>query len=429
MTYERFLSRGATAMRESAIRKMGAVGARVPDLISFAAGYPDPTTFPWDAFREITNELLDGHDSNALQYGATRGYRPLLDDIGQVLESHGIRSTFEERLVTTGSQQGLDLVGRLLIDPGDVILVELPTYTGAISAFRNTQAEMVGVRQEADGIDVDALDSTLQSLRSAGRRVKFLYVVPNFQNPSGLLIGLSKRRQLLEWAERRDVLLVEDDPYGELYFPDRATREETRPIKADDTSGRVIYLSSFSKTLAPGFRVAWVVAPAEMIAKFDLAKQAADICAGALDQRVIHQAIHRGVLATQGERLRAHYQHKRQVMERALAESLGDGMSCTMPARRVLPVGQTRRRSRRRSRAGPRARGEGQLRDRQRVLRRRQRPRHAAALVLAAVRRRDQGRRRSPRARRGQHALSRCYCEGGGAPALITLSGISSPNG
>ena len=331
MTYERFLSRGASAMRESAIRKMGAVGARVPDLISFAAGYPDPTTFPWDAFREITNELLDGHDPNALQYGATRGYRPLLDDIGQVLESHGIRSTFEERLVTTGSQQGLDLVGRLLIDPGDVILVELPTYTGAISAFRNTQAEMVGVRQDADGIDVDALDSTLQSLRSAGRRVKFLYVVPNFQNPSGLLIGLSKRRRLLEWAERRDVLLVEDDPYGELYFPDRATREETRPIKADDTSGRVIYLSSFSKTLAPGFRVAWVVAPAEMIGKFDLAKQAADICAGALDQRVIHQAIHRGVLATQGERLRAHYQHKRQAMERALAESLGDGMSCTMP--------------------------------------------------------------------------------------------------
>ena len=331
MTYERFLSRGAAAMRESAIRKMGAVGARVPDLISFAAGYPDPATFPWDAFREITNELLDGHDQNALQYGATRGYRPLVDDIGQVLELHGIRSTFEERLVTTGSQQGLDLVGRLLIDPGDVILVELPTYTGAISAFRNTQAEMVGVRQEADGIDVDALDSTLQSLRSAGRRVKFLYVVPNFQNPSGLLIGLSKRRRLLEWAERRDVLLVEDDPYGELYFPDRATREETRPIKADDTSGRVIYLSSFSKTLAPGFRVAWVVAPAEMIGKFDLAKQAADICAGALDQRVIHQAIHRGVLATQGERLRAHYQHKRQVMERALAESLGDAMSCTMP--------------------------------------------------------------------------------------------------
>lgn len=331
MTYERFLSRGAQAMRESAIRKMGSVAARVPDLISFAAGYPDPATFPWNAFREITSELLDGHDPNVLQYGATRGYHPLLDDIGQVLERHGIASTFEERLVTTGSQQGLDLVGRLLIDPGDVILVDLPTYTGAISAFRNAQAEMIGVPQEEDGIDVEALDATLQSLRAAGRRVKFLYLVPNFQNPAGLLIGLEKRQRLLEWAERRDVLLVEDDPYGELYFPDRATREQTRPIKADDRTGRVIYLSSFSKTLAPGFRVAWVVAPAAMIHKFDLAKQAADICAGALDQRVIHRAIHHGVLASQGERLRAHYQHKRQVMERAIAEELGDAISCTTP--------------------------------------------------------------------------------------------------
>jgi 2-aminoadipate transaminase len=331
MTYERFFSRGADAMRESAIRKMGGVAARVPDLISFAAGYPDPTTFPWDAFREIAAELLTGRDPHALQYGATRGYRPLVEDIGEVLATHGITSTFEERLVTTGSQQGLDLVARLFIDPGDVVLVELPTYTGAISAFRNAQAEMVGVRQEADGVDLAALDETCTRLRAAGRRVKFLYVVPNFQNPTGLLIGLDKRRALLEWSERRDVLLVEDDPYGELYFPDRASRGETRPIKADDTTGRVVYLSSFSKTLAPGFRVAWVVAPAEVIAKFDLAKQAADICAGALDQRVIHQAIHRGVLKNQGERLRAHYQHKRRVMESAVDEQLATQLQSTAP--------------------------------------------------------------------------------------------------
>ncbi len=139
---------------------MGAVGARVPDLISFAAGYPDRRRSRGTPSGRSRTSCWTATIRNALQYGATRGYRPLVDDIGQVLESHGIRSTFEERLVTTGSQQGLDLVGRLLIDPGDVILVELPTYTGAISAFRNTQAEMVGVRQEADGIDVDALDST-----------------------------------------------------------------------------------------------------------------------------------------------------------------------------------------------------------------------------------------------------------------------------
>jgi 2-aminoadipate transaminase len=331
MSYDRFLSRASSVMRESAIRRMGMVAARVPDLISFAAGYPDPATFPWTAFREITGELLGGRDPHALQYGATRGYRPLLEDIGDVLAGRGIRSTLEERLVTTGSQQGLDLVARLFIDPGDVVLVELPTYTGAIAAFRNAQAELVGVRQESDGVSLEELDATHQRLVAEGRRVKFLYVVPNFQNPTGLLIGQPKRQALIEWAERREVLLVEDDPYGELYFPDRTSREETRPMKADDRTGRVIYLSSFSKTLAPGFRVAWVVAPPAIIAKFDLAKQAADICAGALDQRVIHQAIARGVLAAQGDKLRAHYQRKRRVMEQALLTELGDRVVLTTP--------------------------------------------------------------------------------------------------
>jgi 2-aminoadipate transaminase len=331
MTYDRYLSRGAALLRESAIRKMGSIAARVPDLISLAPGYPDPATFPWDAFREIASELLTGQDVNALQYGATRGYRPLLEEIDGVLASRGIRSTLDERLITTGSQQGLDLIARVLLDPNDVVLVELPTYTGAITAFQHAQAELVGIRQEADGVELASLDETFTRLAAAGRRVKFLYVVPNFQNPTGLLIGLDKRLRLLEWAERRDVLLVEDDPYGDLYFPDAAAPRETRPIKADDHTGRVVYLSSFSKTLAPGFRVAWVVAPEPLITKIDIAKQAADICAGALDQRVVHQAIRRGVLAAQGDRLRAHYMYKRTVMQQALAASIGSAITCQAP--------------------------------------------------------------------------------------------------
>src|SRR5207244_5820483 len=174
-----------------------------------------------------------------------------------IMAHRGIATRLEDLLVTTGSQQGLDLVARVLVDPGDVILVELPTYVGAISAFRNLQASLVGVPQEADGIDLAALDATWERLRHEGRRVKFLYVVPNFQYPTGLLIGLAKRQRLLEWAERRDVLIVEDDPYCELYFEDSASEADVRPIKTDDATGRVIYLSSFSKTLAPGFRVAW----------------------------------------------------------------------------------------------------------------------------------------------------------------------------
>jgi 2-aminoadipate transaminase len=248
-----------------------------------------------------------------------------------VLASRAIHAGVEELLVTTGSQQGLDLVARVLIDPGDVVLVELPTYTGAITALRNAQADLVGVPQDADGVNLEALDATHQRLTAAGRRVKALYVVPNFQNPTGLLIGLDKRRRLLEWADRRNVLIVEDDPYGDLYFPDTTRADDTRPMKADDVYGRVLYLSSFSKTLAPGFRVAWIAGPAPILTKLEIAKQAADICTGALDQRVVHQAIARGVLAAQGERLRAHYQRKRTVMQEALSRTLGGGVRCTTP--------------------------------------------------------------------------------------------------
>ena len=197
---------------------MGSLAAQVPDLISFAPGHPDPSTFPWDAIRESAETLLGGSDGNVLQYGGTRGYRPLLESLTDVLTSRGITSTLEERILTTGSQQALDLLGRVLLDPGDVVLVELPTYTGAITAFSNVQALLVGVPQDDDGVNLQALDETFERQTSSGRRVKFLYVVPNFQNPTGLLIGLQKRLALLEWAAQRDVLIVEDDPYGALYF-------------------------------------------------------------------------------------------------------------------------------------------------------------------------------------------------------------------
>jgi 2-aminoadipate transaminase len=331
VSYEQFFSEAAASMQESEIRRMGTMAAQVPDLISFAPGHPDPETFPWEPLRDIAATLLSGADHNALQYGGTRGYRPLLESLDDILKPRGIVSIVDERLVTTGSQQGLDLVGRVLVDPGDVVLVELPTYTGAITAFVNAQAELVGVPQDADGVNLDALDRTTVRVRASGRRVKFLYVVPNFQNPTGLLIGLEKRRRLLEWAESRHVLLVEDDPYGALYFPDTTTAEETRPIKADDRNGRVIYLGSFSKTLAPGFRVGWVVGPSEVVAKIELAKQAADLCSGALDQRIVHRAITSGLLGARTEQLRAHYQGKRTVMREALDRELGGVLTCAAP--------------------------------------------------------------------------------------------------
>ena len=274
---------------------------------------------------------LAAQDGTVLQYGPTRGYRPLLDVILDIQQGRGIQAAFEELLVTTGSQQGLDLIARVLIDPGDVILVELPTYVGAITAFRNVQAAMVGVAQEEDGIDLAALETTWTRLKGEGRRVKFLYVVPNFQNPTGLLIGLAKRRRLLEWAERRDVLIVEDDPYRELFFEDSASEADVRPIKADDRDGRVVYLSSFSKTLAPGYRVAWISAPPALAAKLEMAKQAEDLLTGSLDQRIIYEACRRGILDRQLPVLRKHYASKRDVMEQALRRELGDLVSWPNP--------------------------------------------------------------------------------------------------
>lgn len=331
INYDDFFSRSAEQMQESAIRKMGTVLAARREVISFAPGYPAHDTFPWAEFTEITRELLTGADPDVLQYGPTRGYRPLLESIVEIMAARGVRTAPERLLVTTGSQQGLDLVARVLLDPGDVVLVELPTYTGAITAFRNVQATMIGVRQEADGVDLEALDATWVRLHAEGRRVRLLYVVPNFQNPTGLLIGLEKRRRLLEWAERRNVLIVEDDPYRELYFEDSATEADVRPIKADDADGRVVYLSSFSKTLAPGYRVAWIDAPAPLAAKFEIAKQAEDLCTGGLDQRVVYQACRRGVLARQLPILRSHYREKRDVMVEALGREFGTEVTWPSP--------------------------------------------------------------------------------------------------
>ena len=322
-SYEKFLSRAGDVMRESAIRRMGTVlAAGADDMVSFAPGYPAEDTFAWAAFAEIASELLTGAEGKALQYGPTRGHRPLLDVLTGMMASRGIRAATDQIVVTTGSQQGLDLLARVLCDPGDVVLMELPSYVGAITAFRNVGTSLVGVRQDPDGINLQDLADTMTRLRRDGRRVKALYLVPNFQNPTGLLMSLEKRRLVLEWASREDVLIIEDDPYRDLFFPDCTTEAETRPLSADDADGRVIYLSSFSKILAPGFRIGWMSAPAAIASKIEMAKQAEDLCSGSLDQRLVYEACKRGVLERQLPMLRAHYQHKRDVMVQAVEREL-----------------------------------------------------------------------------------------------------------
>ncbi|MDA1183087.1 MAG: PLP-dependent aminotransferase family protein [Acidobacteria bacterium] len=329
--FDEFLSPTGRLLRESAIRQMGTVIASNADMVSFAAGYPDPNAFPWDAIRDVMRELLAQTDGRVLQYGPTRGHRPLLESIGQLLTGRGITASQDELLITSGSQQGLDLVARVLVTPGDVVLVELPAYTGAISAFTNAQARLAGVAQDHDGINLDDLDEVCLRHRRAGRRVKLLYLVPNFQNPSGVLLDRAKRPRLIEWARRRDILIIEDDPYGALYFDDVAGEEDTRPIRSFDDGDRVIYLSSFSKTLAPGFRVGWMVAPTMLADRFETAKQAADLMTGSLDQHLVHELVRRGTLEQIAPALRQHYQHKRDIMESALRTIIGSGLRWSTP--------------------------------------------------------------------------------------------------
>lgn len=322
INYDAFLSSAGEKMQGSAIRKMGVVAAGIPDIISLAPGYPDPKAFAWAEFRDIASSLLTGADPHALQYGPTRGYRPLVEALPEIVGGRGIVANTDQMLITTGSQQGLDLLARVLCNPGDVVLVELPAYTGAIAAFRDVQVDLAGVRQEPDGIDLADLEAVLVRERAAGKRVNVVYVVPNFQNPTGQLISLEKRRGLLALADRYDLIIIEDDPYGDLYFGENEAHL-TRPIKADDAEGRVVYLSSFSKTLAPGFRVAWVVAPEALVARLDVAKQAADLCTGSLDQRIVFEAWKRGVLAASVPGLRAHYRQKKIAMVSAMQQHLG----------------------------------------------------------------------------------------------------------
>jgi 2-aminoadipate transaminase len=328
---ERFLSPTGRDLHASAIRRMGTVAVRRPDVISFAAGYPAAELFPLDELRAIAADLLAG-GGDTIQYGPTSGYAPLVAALVEEMARREVTVSPPELLVTTGSQQGLDLIARVLVAPDDAVVVEAPTFTGAISAFGNARPRcMAAVRQDDEGIDLDDLARVTARLLRDGTPPKLLYVVPNFQNPTGRLLPQGRRRALLAWAEQHDCLIVEDDPYGALLFEGEVPPGAVRPLKADDESGRVIYLSSFSKTLAPGFRVGWMAAAAPLVERFEIAKQAGDLASGSLDQRIACEAMRRGVVDRLVPRLRAEYRARRDALIASLTARLGDRLSWVVP--------------------------------------------------------------------------------------------------
>jgi 2-aminoadipate transaminase len=324
-------SQDVACMRYSAIRRLAKVAMR-PDVIGFAAGTPSAETFPAEEIRRIASSILETDAKGALQYGLTLGYAGLIDAVSALgRDRRDIKSTVEEVCITAGSQQALDLIGRLFVDPGDVVFVELPSYIGGISAFRNLQAELVGVRQAPDGMEIEDLVAQIEACQRAGKKAKLLYVIPNFQNPSGLTISPAKRRALLEIATRYGLLIVEDDPYGEVCF-DPLMAPDLRPIKSMDTEGRVIYLSTFSKILSAGLRVGWVVAPKPVIEKLDLVKQSTDLCGSMFDQRIVTECIRQVIVERQLPRIREFYKRKCQVMLASLEEAMPSEIQWTRPA-------------------------------------------------------------------------------------------------
>lgn len=324
--HEQRFSSSARGLRFSAIRRMSALIER-PGIISFAPGQPSPETFPVDAFREIADEVIERESAAAFQYILTRGHGPLVEAIRDYARAKGMSATTAETIVTEGSQQALDLVTRVLVDPGDVVLVELPSYIGATSAFRAAQARMVGVRLDEGGIDLDDLRRRHREAQAEGRAVKFLYVIPNYQNPSGISHSIERRRALVDLARELDLLVVEDDPYGDLYFGDAPPPT----LKSMDAAGAVVYLSSFSKILAPGLRTAFVLGPEEILAKLEIAKQSADLCGSGLDQRIILACLRRGLIEEQKARIRPYYRAKRDAMLRSLEAEMPPGVAWTRP--------------------------------------------------------------------------------------------------
>ncbi|HET7747642.1 MAG TPA: PLP-dependent aminotransferase family protein [Vicinamibacteria bacterium] len=297
-----------------------------PGVISFAPGQPSPDTFPVEEFRAILDDVLARESAGAFQYILTRGLGALLEAVRDYAAAKGMACTAPELTLTEGSQQGLDLLARVLLDPGDVVLVERPSYIGATSAFRAARARMVEVPLDAQGPDLDALRAAHARASAEGRRPKFLYVVPSFQNPSGISHSVARRRALLETCRGLGLLVVEDDPYGDLYF-----EAEPPPTLRSLDPGNVVYLSSFSKILAPGLRTAFVIGDAALLAKVEIAKQSANLCGSGLDQRIVLGCLRSGLIERQKARIRPYYRAKRDAMLAALTREMPEGVRWTRP--------------------------------------------------------------------------------------------------
>ncbi|MCZ2127735.1 MAG: PLP-dependent aminotransferase family protein [Anaerolineales bacterium] len=320
----------AQSMKSSVIRELLKLTEQ-PDIISFAGGLPAPEVFPLKEFEEACERVLTLHGATALQYGATDGYLPLREMIARHTERYKLSATPANILITSGSQQALDFIGRLFINRGDRILVESPTYLGALQAWNAYGAQYVAVPVDEHGMIVEELEKALR----AGP--KFIYVLPNFQNPYGATLSLERRQMLVKLADQYGVPIVEDDPYGQLrysgeHLPSVAYLDAQYRENGDhEYTGNVIYLSTFSKLLAPGLRLAWVVAPPNVIQKMVMAKQAADLHTSSFNQMAAYEVGKGGFIDEHVKAIRSVYKERRDVMLEMMDEFFPEEMRWTKP--------------------------------------------------------------------------------------------------
>lgn len=322
----RLYSGRAGKMRKSVIRELLKV-AQDPEIISFAGGLPNPDSFPMQDLEETIDSVMKNYGKTALQYGETPGLKELREIITERASKEGVDTTPDNVVIMSGSQQALDTVGKLFLDPGDMAIVGSPTYLGAINAFRSYECNLTGIPLDADGMRVDVLEETIKRLLKEDVLPKFIYTIPNFQNPAGVLMSESRRKKLIEIANEYDLVIVEDDPYGKLGYD----AQPIKPIKAFDDEGFVIYISTFSKILAPGFRLAWSIASDEISRKINICKQALDLCTNTFSQFIAFEFIRMGFLDLHIMSICEMYKPKRDMMINSMKKYFPEGYVCHKP--------------------------------------------------------------------------------------------------
>jgi 2-aminoadipate transaminase len=326
MNIDGLLSERANYMKASDIREL--LKWVTADVISFGGGLPDLSQLPLGEYSDVAKYVISNYGLKALQYGKTEGVDELKDELVKFMARYGIRADSTQILPTVGSQEAIELMARVFIDPGDVIITEKPTYLAALQAFRVYRARIIGVDMDNDGLMIDKLEDTVKRLRSEGARVKFLYTIPVCQNPTGITMSLDRRKALLELASRYDLMVIEDNPYSYFTFEP----VDTTPLKALDREGRVVYMSTFSKIIAPGIRLGWVVADQEVVNWLAIAKQAIDLHTPTLSQYIAYELLRRGIVDKYISVIRETYKVKRDAMLDALSRYMPRGVSWTRPS-------------------------------------------------------------------------------------------------